>query len=503
MSLQLRRREDAGSARKATMARIIKESKLRKYKDKAAALVEKGKYARALPLYRDILEAFPTDTAVMLKIGDLCRRLEMRDEAVAVYSNAARHHANAGSLLQAIAICKLILEIDPDHRSTQEKLAELYTEKYGTATPAVPGAAVSPPAAPFVEPEMAGMTIPPEEIAVEVPPVVVDFTGTFEDEPVDEVGDDVEDDDDVVELGEDMIVADDVHPDEMVVVMAPPPPPAARMPQIPLFSSLDPESFMDLINRLPVRDFGPLETVVKEGESGSSFFIIASGSVEVFKGEDSVAVLEEGAFFGEMAMIMPGPRQASVVTVEPCRLFEISNTQLDELRSLHPQVGRSLMEFAEKRLLNNLMLTSPLFVPFSEEDRQSLITVFKPYLFEAGAVVIEQGTKPTGMYLLVTGTVDVTSRDDRGEVLHVDTLHAGDIFGETALLTRQPSLSTVTTRDSCRMLALPRERFNELIMTHPQILELLAGISDERSEALKKLKQRPVASGEGGGTALL
>jgi len=285
--------------------------------------------------------------------------------------------------------------------------------------------------------------------------------------------------------------------------MSSPAPPSSDLPEMPLFSSLDKNTFAEFVKRLPLVEFEALDTIVKEGEQGDSFFIIVNGSVEVFKNEESLAVLEEGAFFGEMAILVPGPRQASVVAAEPCRLFEVSNEMLKQVKSDFPDIADLMMEFAEKRLINNLLLTSPLFKPFGQDDRQSLMKLFKPCIYEQGVTLIEEGERPAGLYMIVSGRVCVSSVLDSGDNFEVATLGESDIFGEISLLTRKPATATVRTLERCRLMMLPRERFNELIMTHPQVLELIATISDTRAEDLEKLKQRPIASSEGGGTALL
>lgn len=538
-------------------SRFFKESKLRKYKDKAADLIEKGKYEKALSIYKDILEAYPNDTVIMLKIGDLCKKMKLLPEAVAVYSTAAEYHARSGRLLQAIAVCRLILEIDDSHSATQKKLASLYAQKYGSAELSGYGKAnelmtasretaenialtdadlSSVPAEPVMSEPVAEVTAPQNNVASDeslsdnateevnvmelhrndaaVPddtaPLRLDFTPVFEnDEEPSAIYEQEDLDEYLAELRAEGLTEEhdeeqrrltDTAGDErgrnLVVQISRPAPPAETLPPMPLFSSLNEGALLDLINELPLRHFEALETVVTEGEHGDSFFIIISGSVEIFKNGESLATLEEGAFFGEMAMLFPGPRQASVVTAEPCELFEVSNEQLDSLRQNHPRVGRVLLEFGEERLLSNLLTTSPMFAPFDESERQSLMDMFEPYLIEKDTVIIQEGEQTSGLYVVVIGQVSVTMRDDDGDAIEVEVLKGNDIFGEVSLLSHAGAIATVTATDQTRVLMLPRERFNELIMTHPQVLELVSAISDERVAAMKSIKER-ISRGKG------
>ena len=116
-------------------------SKLRKLKDEAAKLTQKGKLDKALKLYQDILDQDPDDLTAQLKCGDLLRKLERDEEAISSYTKVAQAYAADGLLLKAIAACKLILEIDESHTATQKMLADLYAKKTGRAAAAPSGPA--------------------------------------------------------------------------------------------------------------------------------------------------------------------------------------------------------------------------------------------------------------------------------------------------------------------------------------------------------------------------
>ncbi|MFN3414404.1 MAG: cyclic nucleotide-binding domain-containing protein [Thermoanaerobaculum sp.] len=75
--------------------------------------------------------------------------------------------------------------------------------------------------------------------------------------------------------------------------------------------------------------------VFRQGEPGSEMFIIQEGKVEILtqKGQREVllAVLEEGDFFGEMAVLEDLPRTASARTLTPCQLLRIDRQTFDQL----------------------------------------------------------------------------------------------------------------------------------------------------------------------------
>jgi CRP-like cAMP-binding protein len=84
--------------------------------------------------------------------------------------------------------------------------------------------------------------------------------------------------------------------------------------------------------------------------------------------------------------------------------------------------------------------------------------------------------------VVLHGVVQVMTRKDRSPV-ELARLKEGDIFGEMSLLTRQPATASVISQGNSILLRLPRESFQELVVTHPQILELVSELNEKRKSA--------------------
>lgn len=95
---------------------------------------------------------------------------------------------------------------------------------------------------------------------------------------------------------------------------------------IPLFASMNPSDLAILAVRMEVRDAGPGETILREGEPGDAFYVIESGEVEVIRGESHLADLSDGDYFGEIALTRDVPRVASVKAVSGTRLLVIGRS---------------------------------------------------------------------------------------------------------------------------------------------------------------------------------
>ncbi len=267
-----------------------------------------------------------------------------------------------------------------------------------------------------------------------------------------------------------------------------PEPSAPELPRIPLFSDLSREAFVKLAERMTLHLVDPGAVIVREGEAGSSFFCVASGAVRVEKaGPDGrpvrLASLGEGAFFGEMAILSGEPRAATVVAEEACELLEIRADVLLDLARDHPQVVESLARFYRRRLLANAMATSPLFRPFGREERAALMARFRTREVSPGTAVVTEGEPSDGLYVVLSGALEVWKRHE-GEQALAGRLRSGDVFGEMSCLRKGPASATVSAARRCVLLRLPRQEFDELVMTYPQILELVSELSDERQHGL-------------------
>jgi len=91
------------------------------------------------------------------------------------------------------------------------------------------------------------------------------------------------------------------------------------------------------------------ETVVRQGEPGEDMYLILSGAAEVSLddetgGRSDVARLEDGAIFGEMALLGEGVRSATVVAASDAELLRIDDRALYRVQRRNPRIAAKLYE---------------------------------------------------------------------------------------------------------------------------------------------------------------
>jgi MFS family permease len=92
---------------------------------------------------------------------------------------------------------------------------------------------------------------------------------------------------------------------------------------VPLFDPLPPTSLEKLARSAVHHRFEPGTTIVREGDDGSSFYVIADGSLQVTVNGHHLRDLKTGDFFGEIALLRDVPRTATVTAVTKTTLIVV------------------------------------------------------------------------------------------------------------------------------------------------------------------------------------
>ena len=117
-----------------------------------------------------------------------------------------------------------------------------------------------------------------------------------------------------------------------------------------MFKNLEPKQRIKIARHLRTRFTAPGETIVTVGERGSEMLFIASGVVEVRRGDERTP-LSNGDFFGEPALFIPyWKRSATVVSMGFCRLLTLSRRDFLALAKKDPAIEQLIRRAAESQL---------------------------------------------------------------------------------------------------------------------------------------------------------
>ncbi|MEP0774953.1 MAG: cyclic nucleotide-binding domain-containing protein [Acidobacteriota bacterium] len=94
--------------------------------------------------------------------------------------------------------------------------------------------------------------------------------------------------------------------------------------------------------------------VFREGDAGDAMFIVQEGEVEIVREVDGrqirLALLEEGDFFGEMALLEKLPRTASARAATDCLLLRIDESTFDQMIHANPEIPVRMLRKLSQRL---------------------------------------------------------------------------------------------------------------------------------------------------------
>lgn len=122
----------------------------------------------------------------------------------------------------------------------------------------------------------------------------------------------------------------------------------AMVARVPLFSHLEATSIADIVTMLRARTVPAGTTIIRLGDRGDAMYFIASGAADVVSAADKMR-LEEGDFFGEMALLSREPRSATVTAVGATDLLVLEADDFLRLVDRLPDVGAKVRAVAQGR----------------------------------------------------------------------------------------------------------------------------------------------------------
>lgn len=97
------------------------------------------------------------------------------------------------------------------------------------------------------------------------------------------------------------------------------------------FNEFSEAEIWEIIRACAWQEFEPGIEIIVEGDIDDSFFIISSGSVEVFKSNQVIGLLQKGDCFGEMGYLAKSERSATIIAQNYVQLMKINSTLIDQI----------------------------------------------------------------------------------------------------------------------------------------------------------------------------
>lgn len=134
---------------------------------------------------------------------------------------------------------------------------------------------------------------------------------------------------------------------------------------------------------------------------------------------------------------------------------------------------------------------APLFARLRRRSLRKLAALCVPRDFEPGAVMISEGDTGLGLFVIVSGKLEIT-KGTGDDMLRLAVMERGDLLGEMALIDDRPRSASAIALEATRCLLITRNSFQTLTEKDPEIAWCLLPTLADR---IRDLQQRMIESG--------
>lgn len=158
---------------------------------------------------------------------------------------------------------------------------------------------------------------------------------------------------------------------------------AQALQRISLFAELPETVLQQLASELQEVEAQKDHTIIRKGDDGDSMFLVTRGAVMVHDGEQILATLIVGEYFGEYTLIDSTMRSASVTATQPTMLLQLSRERFNVIMEKHPNLKDAVLKELIKRLRNLNMMQEQLVKNNNEiQEQKREIQKMNAYLSE-------------------------------------------------------------------------------------------------------------------------
>lgn len=225
--------------------------------------------------------------------------------------------------------------------------------------------------------------------------------------------------------------------------------------------ALSNEQIGKLAGALDVATFSDGQHIIRQGDSGNSFYIIEDGNVRCTQIKSSgrevdLITLKFGDYFGEMALMLNETRHANCIAQGTVSCLTLDRNKFYMLLG-------SVQDVLAKRMRIRILQSVPLLQKLPEAKLAKLASVMRVQSFNDGAYIIRQGEEGSRFYIINEGEVKCTrpiSATQEEELIRLSPL---EFFGERALITNEVRKANVIACGHVECLVLERSSFQSLL----------------------------------------
>jgi CRP/FNR family transcriptional regulator, cyclic AMP receptor protein len=231
---------------------------------------------------------------------------------------------------------------------------------------------------------------------------------------------------------------------------------------------------------------------------GARMYLLLEGEIGLMIKNKFFGVVKPGDVFGELAVIADLPRSATAMAKINCRVLSLDEKQFHAALEKKPEFALMLMSIMVQRLRQSIAkLGTAHSAPGSPAERSDILdrktlaslhgelATREPAQFPAGKVIMSAGAVGAFMYVVLEGRVAISVGNNV-----IERVGLGGMFGEMALVDRSARAASATAEADCKLLAINRTDFLDLVKAKPAFgASLLKSIAVRMQQLAQQVAQ--------------
>lgn len=270
----------------------------------------------------------------------------------------------------------------------------------------------------------------------------------------------------------------------------------------PLFSGLAEDEQAILDANFAQAQAGASSPLFRVGEQADGLYLIGKGFVRlVTPSGASLATLGPGSVLGEDSLFRSLPYDVGAVAVSELEFWKLSDRKLRDMIMQHPAIGLKLSNNFGSILaqmqdyLVQCLARTPELSNLPRHTLQAVADQLQPRRLSPGQFLFRAGDKPSGLFLVEKGTIELQVEGGAGER---QTVKHGELLGVIALITNKPHTSNAVVAADTLMWTLTPDDFQAINSRQPGLRRSLGRSVRSRlsrgdqNTAMARLREMPI-----------
>lgn len=254
----------------------------------------------------------------------------------------------------------------------------------------------------------------------------------------------------------------------------------------PILKGLSPLSMRILNNACRIMNVSKDVEMLHEGDTPHDLYFIKKGTMSIGRKSGTqlkvIAQLKSGEVYGEFGALRRKSRYASVYTAEPSTIIRVELSAIQQVLDADKSFRERLETLLKKRMLDSFFSSHPVFNQLTPQVRKELASSLPAHFYDRDVRIFAQGRPPQGIYLILSGEVEVRYTNRHGEERLLEIRRDNDLLGEVANKNGTELAYSAVAASDVDMLVLDMSGMKKIHDSHPLTYRNLETYINKRAE---------------------